>query len=372
MASKTQSTNVTQQKKVYVKSEDAFQEMQKNGQLEPLTDYYTPDDGDAVFMPVGAIFSSAIPQTDARVHLLDGSTISQSGMYAEFATLLKTLVSSGYAISCSASEYNTQLNTYGQCGKFVIDNSAGTIRLPKITKFVEGLTNLANIGQSFSAGIPNITGQPAVSTWWTVDNDVQGAFSTSGSRDICSNNNTAQNLIFDASRGETKMDGTIRNDVYGKSDTVQPQSTAYPYYIVLAGGYKSAEQVNIDNIASDFGVLQNQFNNFHLYQHDIVLSTDSHRICVKVMNNSPTEFTISTFERYLYDNGFTSTTRDNRYGWHTCSGGSLTGGASFVAISSSSAVGDGSFDLLYTFYNQSMLATALSPNTIWDRVTKIF
>lgn len=205
----------------------------------------------AVFMPVGSIFSSAIPQTDARVHLLDGSSISQSGIYAEFATLLKSLVSSGYKVSCTYSEYQSDIDNYGQCGRFVIDNNAGTIRLPKITKFVEGLTSLSNIGKSFKAGIPNITGQPAVATWWTVDNDVQGAFSTSGNRDICSNNNTAQNLIFDASRGETKMNGTIRNDVYGKSDTVQPQSTAYPYYIVLAGGYKSTEQVDIDRIAND-------------------------------------------------------------------------------------------------------------------------
>ena len=44
MATKTESTEVSQQKKVYVKSEEVLDEMEANGQLEPFTDYYTPDE----------------------------------------------------------------------------------------------------------------------------------------------------------------------------------------------------------------------------------------------------------------------------------------------------------------------------------------
>lgn len=44
MATKIESTEITQQKKVYVKSEEALDEMEANGQLEPFTEYYTDDE----------------------------------------------------------------------------------------------------------------------------------------------------------------------------------------------------------------------------------------------------------------------------------------------------------------------------------------
>lgn len=174
--------------------------------------------GEVLSLPIGSIFSSAIPQTDARFHLLDGTTISTTGVYADFVTLLKNLVTSGYSISCTQTEFDTDVANTGNCGKFVIDETAGTVRLPKITKFIQGLDNITNIGKSLEAGLPNITGNY---------------------------NNTIQSEFF-------TVDGALNsNPIYGKSDTVQPPSTQYPYYIVLATGYKSSESVDIDNIMNE-------------------------------------------------------------------------------------------------------------------------
>ena len=44
MADKISSTEVTQQKKVFVKSEEVLKKMEEDGQLEPFTDYYTPEE----------------------------------------------------------------------------------------------------------------------------------------------------------------------------------------------------------------------------------------------------------------------------------------------------------------------------------------
>ena len=46
MADKTSSTQVTQQKKVFVKSEAVLKKMEEQGLLEPFTEYYTPDGED--------------------------------------------------------------------------------------------------------------------------------------------------------------------------------------------------------------------------------------------------------------------------------------------------------------------------------------
>lgn len=217
-------------------------------------------------MPLGLIFASAIPITDARVHLLDGTTIAQNGVYKTFVDLIKSLVSSGYNISCSQTEFDADVATTGNCGKFVIDNTAGTIRLPKITTFIQGLTSITNIGDSLSAGIPNITGKWTSS--WNVASrgfhnlSASGAFYDSYTAGLHNgagriqgtdenNDGTKGYPWFDAKRGETKSDGTIRNDVYGKSDTVQPNATQYPYYIVLATGYKSVQSLNVDAIMTE-------------------------------------------------------------------------------------------------------------------------
>lgn len=201
-------------------------------------------------LPVGAIFPSAIPLTDARVHLLDGSTISQTGVYADFANLIKTLISSGYNISCSETEFNNDVSATGNCGKFVVDNTSGTIRLPKITTFIQGLSSITNIGDSLSAGLPNITG--VMNNNWTSSASYSGALylaGTGSANRASTGSGNAYNMGIDASRS---------NSIYGNSNTVQPNATQFPYYIVLASGYKSTGAVNIDNIMSDLNNKQDK------------------------------------------------------------------------------------------------------------------
>lgn len=213
-----------------------------------------------VGLPIGSIFPSAIPQTDARVHLLDGSTISQTGVYADFANLIKNLVSSGYNISCSETEFNNDVTSTGNCGKFVINNTNGTIRLPKITRFIQGLSDITNIGKSLGAGLPNITGQISRSDGYPLINIVKsqsGALLPINATTNYSNQTQSgsaerpQGISFDASKSSS---------IYGNSTTVQPQSTQYPYYIVLASGYKSTEVVNFDNILSELNNKQDKIN----------------------------------------------------------------------------------------------------------------
>lgn len=81
-------------------------------------------------------------------------------------------------------------------------------------------------GNKITAGLPNING-------WTNDNFQGQAFGNIGALKFdpfsveWGFSSTGQGaffggLNFDASKGETKLDGSLRNDVYGKSDTVQP------------------------------------------------------------------------------------------------------------------------------------------------------
>lgn len=237
-----------------VDSEDTLQDMADNDELEPNQLYMTPDETDGfIALPIGAIFPSSIPQTSSAFHLLDGSTISKTGMYAGFATLLQSLVTAGYNISCTQAQFDSDVSTYGQCGRFVIGDD--TIRLPKITKYIEGLSNITDIGKSFEAGLPNITGSFTIKN---TDVPNQAIIGNSGAFTGFSNG-SSQRVLYDRSSTQTSrvvnFSASGSNSTYGKSTTVQTQSTAYPYYVVLANSYKTPVQVDIDQVASDINEL---------------------------------------------------------------------------------------------------------------------
>ena len=201
-------------------------------------------------LPVGTIFPSAIPLTDASVHLLDGNTISQTGVYQEFAELVKSLVSAGYNISCSQSEFDSAVSSTGNCGKFVIDNTSNTIRLPKITRFIQGLSNMIDIGDSVEAGLPNITGSLG-DFRLADDNPTQsGAFKL----DLGGSRSCADNTSASTSNDVFSFDASRSNSIYGNSNTVQPQATSFPYYIVLANGFVSDVKLNIDNVMNEINL----------------------------------------------------------------------------------------------------------------------
>lgn len=230
-----------------VASDDVLKDMEENDQLGANEIIFTKNDTEVPMMPVGSIFASAIPQEDARVRLLDGSTISQTGVYETFANLIKALDSAGQPITCTQDEFNADVSKTGNCGKFVIDNENGTIRLPKITTFIQGLSDITNIGKSLEAGLPSITHTHP--QYITANSGSymgrQDYTSDRSSSDIYPHVNTGTNSAV--------------SSIYGKSNTVQPNATQYPYYIVLASGYKSSQVVDIDNVMDEVNKLNQDY-----------------------------------------------------------------------------------------------------------------
>ena len=70
---------------------------------------------------IGEIVTSTIPLTDAGLHLLDGTLLSGSGIYAAFVDYIADLYDSGNYTAIFDTEANWQsaVTQYGVCGKFV-------------------------------------------------------------------------------------------------------------------------------------------------------------------------------------------------------------------------------------------------------------
>lgn len=281
-------------------------------------------------LPIGTIISSAVVLNDAGLHLLDGSSIAISGVYAEFCTWLteKYNADNSSVPTCTESEWQNEVNTFGQCGKFVIGSDY--VRLPKIIKFIEGLSSLSDIGTSLGAGLPNITGtiegRPHTSGSSTIGGALVasgGAFDFSIHGGSANDAGTAESGTS-SKRDKVTLDASKSNSIYGNSDTVQPQATKYPYYIVVASTTKTDIQVNIDNIASDLNLkADNDANNIkvddwkdklgiHLYHHNFAISDVAWaQYGISLILPTSEKFTISTFAQWLYNKGYTAYNRSN-------------------------------------------------------------
>lgn len=174
------------------------------------------------YMPLGMIFASAVMLEEGSVKRLDGQSLSITGTYKDFCNWV--IKQGANAPTCNISTYASEMTTYGQCGKFVINNTnsaqtsgsytvpAYSIKLPTITEFVASNNGGDAIGlaelDEFKSHAHGVNVQQGVYT--VVQN---------GSGDWCatySNNSTLTT---------------------GGEET-RPKNIRYPYYIVVAQGVK--------------------------------------------------------------------------------------------------------------------------------------
>lgn len=150
-----------------------------------------------------------------------------------------------------AAYYNYCVETYGSCGKFLVDTANNTVRLPKISNILEGTSSLSAIGDLVEAGLPNITGRfgAAFDGASTTNHGMwaEGAFV--GDHRLMAALWWANNKGYGID--STTFDASRCSDIYGNSTTVQPQTIKVLLYIVVANAAKTELQVDIDNIMTD-------------------------------------------------------------------------------------------------------------------------
>lgn len=189
----------------------------------------------------GSTIFSLIPLTEAGLHLLDGSLLNVGGIYDEAITKISALKSSNPNLFTTEENWQQSVTTYGVCGKFVYTEGV-SLRLPKVTGFVEGTLDATALGDLVEAGLPNIyasfAGMSNITPYGAVRRADENVSPISGA----ASGGGVANLILEASTW---------NAIYGKSTTVQPQSIKGYLYIVLATTTKTNVQVSIDNVATD-------------------------------------------------------------------------------------------------------------------------
>lgn len=200
-----------------------------------------------------------IDETLGLRRYLNGSLLEINKNTQGFLDWLKGLQATSPSLFTTEENWQAAktLSAYGQVGQFVIDETAGTIRLPAVVN-IQGVFDLQNLGLTVAAGLPNIKGESG--GIWSEPGG-KGAFKkttqVNGNRSA-GQNGSIKNLQFDASDS---------NPIYSDdAKTVQIEAIQYPYYIQIATGQET--EVNITNeieLNNPYTLFDNKYSDAPLY-----------------------------------------------------------------------------------------------------------
>lgn len=209
-----------------------------------------------------------IDETKGLRRRLNGQVVAINANTQAFLNRLKQIVALYPSLSVTETAWQAAktASAYGQVGKFVIDEEAGTVRLPAVVN-VQGALDLQNLGLTVEAGLPNIEGDITSSDFSIIGAGLKAVtgsgalgceYKTTANADsgITTNNNPYK-YTFDASES---------NPIYGNSDTVQPEAVQYPYFIQIATGQETEN--NIENeleLCNPFVLLEPKYSESLLY-----------------------------------------------------------------------------------------------------------
>ena len=212
--------------------------------------------GDIGIAPLG------IDETQGKRRYLNGQVIIQD-QYVQFTEKVKSAVALYPTLACTETEWQaTALLTVGsQVGKFVVDDDAGTIRLPKIIMPIQGLTDLSKLGEIVEAGLPNIEGvQYGVCGASGSPGSTSGAFSSTQTGTWAMKDTTGGSKVF-----ALTFDASLSNSIYGNSNTVQQEQIQYPYFIQVATGAETEDNIiNEIELNNPFSLLDYKYSEYEL------------------------------------------------------------------------------------------------------------
>ena len=204
--------------------------------------------------PMGGVYSrglgemvfSLLPITEAGLHLLDGSLLQVGGIYDSFITHVASLQTAYPGLFITEENWQSSVTSYGVCGKFVYTEGV-SLRIPKITGFIEGTLDSGALGDLVEAGLPDITAYWNVTGTYSKSTEVSGAADRVHVADVDYQTTPSSSIGL----ASPNLVASRASSIYGKSTTVQPQAIKGYLYMVVATATKTDIQVNIDNITTD-------------------------------------------------------------------------------------------------------------------------
>ena len=170
-------------------------------------------------------FVASSTYTPPRHLACDGTQYTK----ANYTYLYENYLTTGKLATCSYSDYNSMISTYGSCPLFGLDTTNQKFKVPTIKDgaVIQQAKSANKIGKAYNAGLPNITGSFSGSSQAAdgTTTGAHGAFYRIDRKVAVSNSGENDNYYgFDASRSSS---------IYGNSTTVQMNAVGLRYFVVV-------------------------------------------------------------------------------------------------------------------------------------------
>lgn len=236
---------------------------------EDLVNYVKKYSGGLEVCDIG--MSLYIDETKGLRRWLNGQIVDINANTQAFLDRLKQIVALYPSLSCTEEEWQSikSASAFGQVGKFVFNYNPEliievvSVRIPAVVN-VQGLFDLQNLGMTVEAGLPNIEGSFG---------SVLRSFFDMGSRNNVSGCVTAKFSEGSArTQGSTVynsllfgVDASSSNPIFGNSDTVQPEAIQYPYFIQIATGQETENNIiNEIELNNPFSLFDSKYSDHEL------------------------------------------------------------------------------------------------------------
>lgn len=231
-----------------------------------------------------------VDETKGLRRYLNGQIVDINTNTQAFLNRLQEITTLHPSLLCTENEWQTAktMSAFGQVGKFVFNYSGDeivSVRIPRVVN-VQGLFDLQNLGMTVSAGLPNHThtltlhGRSGNSAGVTRD-------ASWGYDDWAGGNQTAT------------TSQVLNNAIYGNSTTVQPEAIQYPYFIQIATGSETENNIINDiELNNPYSLFDSKYSDHELNNLSWLKSegqwnakavyTDAYDKLLKVQNGTET------------------------------------------------------------------------------------
>ena len=209
-----------------------------------------------------------VDETKGLRRYLNGQIVDINTNTQAFLNRLKQITTLHPSLLCTEEEWQAAktMSAFGQVGKFVLNYSGEdivSVRIPAVVN-IQGLFDLQNAGLTVSAGLPNITGQ--------ILNGLRDISSCSGAfKNVSSLAN--EGAEHSSAKGGVAFNASLSNPIYGNSTTVQPEAIQYPYFIQVATGQETENNIiNEIELNNPYTLFDSKYTETQLYNTSWLLS----------------------------------------------------------------------------------------------------
>ena len=209
-----------------------------------------------------------VDETKGLRRYLNGQIVDINTNTQAFLDRLKQITTLYPSLLCTEEEWQTAktMSAFGQVGKFVFNYSGDkvvSVRVPRVVN-IQGLFDLQNLGLTVEAGLPNI-----LATWNSTREDSNRGVYNGDSGAVSTTYNSTYAMEIPGNPGGGCVTRTFNasnsNPIYGNSDTVQPEAIQYPYFIQIATGQETENNiVNDIELNNPYSLFDSKYSDHEL------------------------------------------------------------------------------------------------------------